>query len=330
MSFEKAYAKALVAGKYWTDDLNLFYGCQEISTGCNNCWALKFLERGLIQKNVELIPPEPGNVLSWRKDWRDQISNLRCDGRSRQPRVYFVENMGDLFHKEVPYSRQHMLFDGIREAYIDGGRKEDIYLILTKRPSNAVRFFEKFGKRYNLQGDWANNIYFGITAENQRLFIKRIKIANNLPFNNLWISAEPLLGEIRLPGIHPEYLRRVRQIIVGYESGAAARMGHSGWARRLIMMANHLAIPIFFKQWGEWIPIISASSERVPVSSAEKIFVFPDGKVKNYTDRPERKRINAIGLGAMQMVRNRGKNVRSGYQVENYTADSLVWFGGEK
>jgi hypothetical protein len=44
-------------------------------------------------------------------------------------------------------------------------------------------------------------------------------------------------------------------LIVGGESGHHARPMHPAWARSLRDQCQAAAVPFFFKQWGEWLPI---------------------------------------------------------------------------
>lgn len=55
----------------------------------------------------------------------------------------------------------------------------------------------------------------------------------------------------------PDYPRRVAGldwVIVGGESGHGARPMHPDWARSLRDQCTAAGVPLFLKQWGEWIP----------------------------------------------------------------------------
>lgn len=44
-------------------------------------------------------------------------------------------------------------------------------------------------------------------------------------------------------------------MVVGGESGSDARPMHPDWARSLRDQCAAAAVPFFFKQWGNWVPV---------------------------------------------------------------------------
>ncbi|MGO4700237.1 phage Gp37/Gp68 family protein [Dyella sp. 2RAB6] len=54
-----------------------------------------------------------------------------------------------------------------------------------------------------------------------------------------------------------EYGSHLDWVVVGGESGPAARAMHPEWARSLRDQCAAAGVPFFFKQWGEWAPALS-------------------------------------------------------------------------
>jgi hypothetical protein len=94
------------------------------------------------------------------------------------------------------------------------------------------------------------NIWMGVSVENQEQADLRIPLLRQSPAMNLWISAEPLLGEVHLR----QHLHQIRWVVVGGESGSGARPCSPEWVRDLRDQCNSSNTPFFFKQWGEWGP----------------------------------------------------------------------------
>lgn len=107
------------------------------------------------------------------------------------------------------------------------------------------------------------NVWLGVSVEDQETANLRIPALLDTPAAVRWLSCEPLLGLISLPGLFPsdsEVLsplgspRRptVDWVVVGGESGPCARPMHPEWARNLRHQCQSAGVPFLFKQWGEW------------------------------------------------------------------------------
>ncbi len=102
------------------------------------------------------------------------------------------------------------------------------------------------------------NIWLGATTENQQRFDERIILLNELrrifPKTIIFLSCEPLLGDIDLL---PELINSdaISWVIVGGESGSAARAMNPKHAWHIISECIQARVPVFFKQWGEYKPV---------------------------------------------------------------------------
>ena len=124
----------------------------------------------------------------------------------------------------------------------------------------------------------ADNVWIGVTAENQEQADKRIPILLQIPAAKRYVSIEPMLGPVNLeditvikgPGDEHHFSclgcdvdpaddgdfhgANVNWVICGGESGPGARPMHPDWARSLRDQCQVAGVPFFLKQWGEWYP----------------------------------------------------------------------------
>lgn len=108
-----------------------------------------------------------------------------------------------------------------------------------------------------------------MSAEDQHWADIRIPALLDTPAAVRWISAEPLLGPIRLsaawvdmpadarPVVLHDILgiglpNRLDWVVAGGESGPGARPMHPDWARSLRDRCKGADVPFLFKQWGAW------------------------------------------------------------------------------
>jgi protein gp37 len=109
------------------------------------------------------------------------------------------------------------------------------------------------------------NVWLGVTAENQEQADKRIPVLLKIPARVRFVSVEPMLGPVDLKLASQDDQARcvgsvgngiqykLDWVIVGGESGPKARPMHPDWVRALRDQCQKADVPFFFKQWGEWI-----------------------------------------------------------------------------
>ncbi|MHB0981710.1 MAG: DUF5131 family protein [Thermoleophilia bacterium] len=91
---------------------------------------------------------------------------------------------------------------------------------------------------------WPRNIWMGVTIEDNE-HLGRVERLREVPSAVRFLSIEPLLG--RLPALN---LDGIDWVIVGGESGPAARPMHESWVLEIRDACLDGAVPFFFKQWG--------------------------------------------------------------------------------
>lgn len=206
----------------WTESTwNPVTGCTKVSPGCKHCYAERMSKRLQAMGNVNYAGgfkiAVHENALELPLIWR-------------KPQIIFVNSMSDLFHKSVPLDFILRVFDVMRKA------NWHQYQILTKR---AERLEE-----LNPVLPWQPHIWMGVSVENED-YAFRIDCLRRTDARVKFVSFEPLLGP--LLGLD---LRGVHWVIVGGESGPAARPMRKEWVLSIRDRCRQVRVPFFFKQWG--------------------------------------------------------------------------------
>lgn len=241
----------------WTDAVwNPVTGCTKVSAGCKHCYAERMSKR--LAGRVG-YPEAPDNFkVTLHPDRLDEPLNWH------KPRRVFVCSMGDLFHKDVPDNYVSDVLDVV--GFSSCARHT--FMILTKRPERMYKFFAEN------PGPTIPNLWLGTSVENQPAADERIPWLLQTPAAVRFLSCEPLLGAVNIendlfgrhfvvtgpprPGLlGPEMnkLPKLDWVIVGGESGPGARPMHPDWALSLRNQCFQAGVPLFFKQWGEWLPV---------------------------------------------------------------------------
>ena len=218
----------------WTDATwNPVTGCTKVSPGCDHCYAEGIANRfrGPAFPNgfdVTLRPNRLEEPLRWRS-----------------PRRVFVNSMSDLFHESVP---DDYLWDVFR---VMEQTPQHTYQVLTKRHARLRSWVTK-NQPYPL-----SNVWLGVSVEDQKWADIRIPALLDTPAAVRFLSCEPLLGRLSLPrylgepsGLAGDWERLIDWVIVGGESGAAARPMDPEWVRTLRDLCEATGTAFFFKQWG--------------------------------------------------------------------------------
>lgn len=219
----------------WTEATwNPTTGCDKVSPGCDNCYALTLSKRlkamGLTKyrNDGDPLTSGPGFGLTLHPDTLDVPRSWAT------PRVIFVNSMSDLFHNDVPERYIRQVFDVIADT------PQHQYQVLTKRSKRLADVGQKL--------DWPPNLWMGVSVENSR-YRFRVDHLRQVGAAVRFVSAEPLLGPIEaldLAGIH--------WLIAGGESGPGARPMDQAWVLDLRDQCARAGVPFFFKQWGGRTP----------------------------------------------------------------------------
>ena len=210
-------------------------GCDRVSEGCDNCYALvlakrlKAMGQPKYQRDGDERTSGPGFGLTCHDDVVDHPL------RWRKLRLVFVNSMSDLFHPEVPDSFIRRVFD----VMTDAGRHT--FQVLTKRPQRMAALLEAWKA-----SGWSPpvNVWVGCSIETDR-YCFRARYLSAVPAAVRFLSVEPLLGPV--PTLE---LTGIDWLIAGGESGAQHRPVKPEWVRGLRDACSAAGVPFFFKQWG--------------------------------------------------------------------------------
>lgn len=257
----------------WTEATwNPATGCDRISPGCDNCYALTMAKRlkgmgsAKYQTDGDPRTSGPGFGVATHTD------ALTEPLRWRKPRTVFVNSMSDLFHARVHRDFVAQVFA------VMAATPQHTYQMLTKRPERTARMLvdacncHVWGTHFKSAMEWAAtshsptyvpgltsglfhrmtwplpNVWLGTSIEADE-HAGRAAALRKSPAAVRFISAEPLLGP--LPSLD---LTGIDWLIAGGESGTGARPMHPDWVRDLRDRCTANGTAFFFKQFGSWRP----------------------------------------------------------------------------
>jgi protein gp37 len=291
-------------GIEWTDATwNPLVGCTKVSPGCDHCYAETLVNRFA---GTSKAFPNRFDVVTIR-DERMLAQPLRW----RRPRRIFVNSLSDLFHADVPDDFIARVFAVMALA------PQHTFQLLTKRHArmrsllksegfeplvrdiawNMKYAGERSDPRMNDQNyrTWPlPNVWLGVSVEDQHWADIRIPALLDTPAAVRWISAEPLLGPVRLDGEVEETLAFADEggalpmiagldwVVVGGESGRGARPMHPDWLRDLRDECYVAKVPFLFKQWGHWAP---HRTPRMTITQTTSFSMAEDGSAVSWRDR---------------------------------------------
>jgi protein gp37 len=222
-------------GIEWTEvTWNPTTGCDRISAGCDNCYAmalakrLKAMGQAKYQADGDPRTSGPGFGLTVHPD----ALHLPYTWSGR--RVVFVNSMSDLFHAKVPLGFVRDVFAVIADT------PQHTYQVLTKRSSRLPKVADKL--------DWPTNLWMGVSVEDASTMY-RVGYLRAVPAAVRFLSCEPLLG--RLDGLD---LAGIGWVIAGGESGPGCRPLDASWVTGIRDACVAASVPFFFKQWGGRTP----------------------------------------------------------------------------
>lgn len=210
----------------WCDEVwNPVTGCTKVSPGCANCYAARMAPRLAGRFGYDKDDPFKVTLHSY---------NIDLPRKWKKPRRIFVCSMGDLFHKDVPYSFISRVWNTMIMC------PQHTFIILTKRAERMAEFVAD-------GAFFAANAWLGISAESQLWLRARIEPLQRMPAAIRFISYEPALGEL----YHlASYLKQhnINWFIAGCESGPKRRPAPHDWFRYARDQCQVANVPFFLKQ----------------------------------------------------------------------------------
>ncbi|MFC8295012.1 DUF5131 family protein [Streptomyces sp. NPDC057242] len=219
----------------WTEATwNPTTGCDRVSSGCDNCYALALAKRlkamgaAKYQNDGDPRTSGPGFDLTVHPD------ALEVPYGWKSPRTVFVNSMSDLFHARVPLDFVRRVFEVMADT------PQHTYQVLTKRARRLRQVADRL--------EWPANVWMGVSVETAKE-LPRVDDLRQVPAAVRFLSCEPLLGPLeglRLDGIH--------WVIAGGESGPRHRPMDPLWPAQIRDLCVEENVAFFFKQWGGHTP----------------------------------------------------------------------------
>lgn len=245
----------------WTNQTwNVSTGCNKISQGCKFCYA-EVLTKRLAAMGQQKYKNGFGQ-LTQHED------TLKEPYKWKKPTMVFVNSMSDLFHEKMPFDFIQKVFEVMNDC------SQHTFQVLTKRADILAKYAPFF--------NWTDNIWLGVSVENQEQVDKRIPYLLETPAKTKFLSCEPLLEnidftlteldrwaaynytnlltgiltkpsglKIKSPRFLHNYNPKIDWVIVGGESGRGQiRPMKEEWVISIKEQCQTANVPFFFKQWG--------------------------------------------------------------------------------
>lgn len=244
------------------------YHCTKVSEGCEHCYAEAINFRFGNKKPFGATPVE--FVLD-EKPFEKLL-------RSRKSKRVFLQSMGDIAHEDVPYWMLDRIFAWMAKLH------RHTFMVLTKRPARLRDYILRamYDEDCNYDGWYEQidalgvpdvspmqNVWLGVTAENQARADERIPILLQIPAAVHFVSYEPALGPVDFrPYLETAVFEKhdgskqgrvwlehgLDWVIAGGETGPGARPAHPDWFRKVRDDCKEAGVAFFFKGWGDWAP----------------------------------------------------------------------------
>lgn len=234
----------------WTEETwNPIIGCKRISEGCNHCYAINNVHRGLAPQHKNLTVHTKGAGTDWNGQVNVAEHRMDLPLRTTKPTMWFVNSLSDPWYEGVAEATVARMFAVMALT------PHHTYQVLTKRPKRMAAMLSSpswghrvraavddlveghperaaAGARWVVQWNVAApvalpNVWLGTSVELDK-YAFRADHLRATPAAVRFISAEPLLGP--LPSLD---LTSIDWLIVGGESGPGARPMHPQWVRDL-------------------------------------------------------------------------------------------------
>lgn len=220
----------------WTHHtFNPWLGCAKCSAGCENCYAPN--SPGIAFKGIKWGPS--ATRVRTTTAWRSPLAWNRDARKKGERQRVFCASLADVFEDNAQVA---LWRDELHQLINDTPHLD--WLLLTKRPHVALAYYQTRAV--------PQNVWMGVTAENQAMADLRIPILEQINAKVRFLSCEPLLSAIDL---RPALARGgIHWVIAGGESTARKDEVHRpidlAWARSLREQCAERRVAFFFKQVG--------------------------------------------------------------------------------
>lgn len=262
----------------WCDHtFNTWRGCARVSRACRFCYAERDTHHW--QPTAQLWRRYGPRQMMSDQYWKAPLRwNRQAEAAGTVARV-FCSSLADVF-EDHSVAAVHAQQDAARARLWNLIDQTPwlVWMLLTKRPHNVADMVP-WGT------SWPANVWIGTSVEDQARAEERIPDLLSLRAAVRFISAEPLVGPLRLRpqwcapsaitctrggratvadlAVLAQFGRQLANtttggrryldwVITGGESGPRAEPSHPDWFRELRDQSVHYGLPFHFKQWGQW------------------------------------------------------------------------------
>lgn len=211
------------------DIWNPWHGCKKISEGCENCY-MYFQDKLRGRDGSVVFKTKNGFDYPLHKDRKGNF-------KIKSGETLRVCMNSDFFIEEADKWRN--------EAWeIMRDRRDVIFVLLTKRPERVEKC---------LPADWNDgweNIFFNVTAENQKRADERIPLLKKLPFKHKGVFVAPFIDEVSIE----KYLVDgfIEQVVCGGENYDGARPCNFEWVKKLRNECEKYNVSFCFMETGTY------------------------------------------------------------------------------
>lgn len=221
------------------DIWNPWHGCKKVSEGCQNCY-MYFLDSTRNKSGADIFRVKNNFDYPLHKDRFGKY-------KIKSGEYIRVCMTSDFFLEESDIWRD--------DAWkIMKKRADVIFILVTKRPERVYDCLPK---------DWGEgweNIWFHVTAENQKRVDERLPILLDLPFKHKGVMVAPFIGPVSLL----EYLRsgQIENVWAGGENYNGSRPLFYNWVKKLSDECKLCDVSFEFYETGN---VFIKDGQKVPV-----------------------------------------------------------------
>lgn len=209
------------------DIWNPWHGCRKVSEGCQNCY-MYFLDAQREKSGADIYRVKNNFDYPLHKN-RQGYYKIKSGEFIR------VCMTSDFFLEDADIWRP--------DAWnIMKKRSDVVFILITKRPE---RVFDALPNDWN---DGWENIWFHVTAENQKRADERLPILLDLPFKHKGVMVAPFIGEVSLL----QYLKSgvIENVWCGGENYNGARPLYYEWVKKLHDECEEFDVTFSFMETG--------------------------------------------------------------------------------
>ena len=207
----------------WTESTwNPIAGCEIVSPGCTNCYAMRMAARlqAMGMAKYAGTTRKSGKRHVWTGKVNTDRNALSAPLAWKRPQRIFVNSMSDLFQEKADVKFIRQVWSVMQRAHWHS------FQILTKRPERMLDILSR------AEFPTLANVWLGTSVENEA-YLDRIEVLRRVPARVRFISFEPLLGPI----VDPD-LTDIHWVIAGGEFGSARAADGNVVGRRVARLVS--------------------------------------------------------------------------------------------